>query len=733
MPNTFDTGLVRPRYFDRQQLKAADLQAEQTYFRERLRRHNRFLHGWGVVCGAGVSVEISKDGQQCTAVVKPGYVVTPRGEELYIPPGVALNISDGLKMCLPSAEPCAQPEDLGGQPAKAQKMVVVDLRSQAPGSGPNPRVVDGVSFQVFDYDGSAAKETQIDNWGGFTGLNCGFSVEVTLPATTALAALELATFASPADVTAFNADGSVADKASTNPDTNPPETLTLKGSTIQRLVIQAPQNETLLLRLGYQAVAATDIYLAVRPFDKLSNPTPAMPNKCMPPGGTYESSRVCEMAEFAILCELPASHQAAEPTCEDLAAMVCGQRRAPCPPEPPKPEDDFVVLAHLQVAPGGGIQALDSLHVRRLLSESLQLAYLRCLCETAPAPVADFAAEPRRGAPPLDVQFKDGSSGQIDGWLWNFGDGSSSTVQHPSHRYTGAGTYTVSLKVTGPGGSDTATKASFITATRTLSACAQKILERGVMTVGVDEGVGWPFYMPNTSEGFVPDLLGELTNRLFGISIPIEWQVLNRDQALTMLAAGEFVDLFVPGRAQSSFSSALAWANEYFIDGIRLLVKPRFWEAIGRQPGAFKALDGLAVGFLLADKQTGQGIDQLTKETGISLTTRRISEIDNPMAMLDSEDIAALAGPWSMLLRFSEDMPADYRVVGPLLSAVVDGKMVGQPLYYQLGVVPECKDLAAEVSELLAELVKAGQWLDVYKQWFPEEPPWNPEELLGVG
>lgn len=32
-------------------------------------------------------------------------------------------------------------------------------------------------------------------------------------------------------------------------------------------------------------------------------------------------------------------------------------------------------------------------------------------------------------------------------WLWNFGDGSTSTLQNPSHTYTTAGTYTVSLQV----------------------------------------------------------------------------------------------------------------------------------------------------------------------------------------------------------------------------------------------------------------------------------------------
>src|SRR5262249_23528075 len=44
-------------------------------------------------------------------------------------------------------------------------------------------------------------------------------------------------------------------------------------------------------------------------------------------------------------------------------------------------------------------------------------------------------------------------------WAWSFGDGTSSTTKSPQHTYANAGTYTVSLKVTGPGGSATKTAA----------------------------------------------------------------------------------------------------------------------------------------------------------------------------------------------------------------------------------------------------------------------------------
>jgi PKD repeat protein len=81
---------------------------------------------------------------------------------------------------------------------------------------------------------------------------------------------------------------------------------------------------------------------------------------------------------------------------------------------------------------------------------------------TDPPPVADFTGSPTSGVAPLNVNFSDSSTGVISTWSWTFGDGGTSTAQNPSHTYTSAGTYTVSLTVTGPGGSDTLTRTNYI-------------------------------------------------------------------------------------------------------------------------------------------------------------------------------------------------------------------------------------------------------------------------------
>ncbi|NQT26980.1 PKD domain-containing protein, partial [candidate division KSB1 bacterium] len=79
-----------------------------------------------------------------------------------------------------------------------------------------------------------------------------------------------------------------------------------------------------------------------------------------------------------------------------------------------------------------------------------------------PPPVADFTADTTEGATPFEVQFTDQSSGMVLSWLWDFGDGNTSTNQNPSHLFQDADTFDVTLTVAGPGGEDTKTRTAYI-------------------------------------------------------------------------------------------------------------------------------------------------------------------------------------------------------------------------------------------------------------------------------
>ncbi|MFO1372706.1 MAG: PKD domain-containing protein [Candidatus Competibacteraceae bacterium] len=76
--------------------------------------------------------------------------------------------------------------------------------------------------------------------------------------------------------------------------------------------------------------------------------------------------------------------------------------------------------------------------------------------------IADFSANPTLGVAPLPVVFINKSTGNIDTWSWDFGDGSTSTSSNPTHTYMAKGIYTVYLTITGPIGTNTKALACYI-------------------------------------------------------------------------------------------------------------------------------------------------------------------------------------------------------------------------------------------------------------------------------
>jgi hypothetical protein len=87
--------LPRPQYEAGQYLAARDLEAEQRYRQQRLRRHNRLVHGWGVLCGLRVVPGLDP-GQPWGVQVCPGCAVGPCGDEIEVPTPAAVDVRDYL-------------------------------------------------------------------------------------------------------------------------------------------------------------------------------------------------------------------------------------------------------------------------------------------------------------------------------------------------------------------------------------------------------------------------------------------------------------------------------------------------------------------------------------------------------------------------------------------------------------------------------------------------------------
>lgn len=157
----------RPRYYARQLMTPDELTLEAEYFRDRLRRHNRYLHGWGVVCGALVCVvpDDKKNGEPKSWVVgvQQGYVLGPYGDEIMIEPGGEVSLREAATVVDPhdAGDVWCTEVYVGKQP-KGPRYVAVryhersarPVRSQPAGCGcdetscEDSRYCDGYEFGV---------------------------------------------------------------------------------------------------------------------------------------------------------------------------------------------------------------------------------------------------------------------------------------------------------------------------------------------------------------------------------------------------------------------------------------------------------------------------------------------------------------------------------------------------------------------------------------------------------
>ena len=78
-------------------------------------------------------------------------------------------------------------------------------------------------------------------------------------------------------------------------------------------------------------------------------------------------------------------------------------------------------------------------------------------------PTADFTSNRTTVEIGESILFTDMSINNPTSWSWDFGDGGTSLEQNPTHIYTIAGNYTISLTVTNESGSDIEIKSGYIT------------------------------------------------------------------------------------------------------------------------------------------------------------------------------------------------------------------------------------------------------------------------------
>lgn len=84
----------------------------------------------------------------------------------------------------------------------------------------------------------------------------------------------------------------------------------------------------------------------------------------------------------------------------------------------------------------------------------------------ATPPVVNFKASTSNPFLGTTVHFSDTSANHPDSWLWDFGDGTTSTLQNPSYIYKDTGTFTVTLTASNGAGSNKLSKTAYITVSK---------------------------------------------------------------------------------------------------------------------------------------------------------------------------------------------------------------------------------------------------------------------------
>ncbi len=122
-----EAGLKRPIYYTGMMLTAEDFEAEQNYFLDKLRQHNRYLHGWGVVWGFEVFI------QGGMVVVEPGFAVDCAGNQLLLSTPLELTLpGEQRRIYLLAAyeEKKINPVHIPGEPSRTEEDLLEMSRNQ---------------------------------------------------------------------------------------------------------------------------------------------------------------------------------------------------------------------------------------------------------------------------------------------------------------------------------------------------------------------------------------------------------------------------------------------------------------------------------------------------------------------------------------------------------------------------------------------------------------------------
>jgi hypothetical protein len=383
----------RPQYFDRQQLSAADLNAGLEYARQKARWHNRYLHGWGIVCGLRVARASAED--LWSVRVGEGYAVTPLGDEVYVPDRT-FDIRPGVEACLGVQDDCGD-FDTGGGSVRVLR-ASIDPPGRDNRTDYNVEWIDLCLLQPVNLNGFVIQHTINPGRPEEALVNYHRLSETGVLPTGSVVRVHSGSRLNDADPEPGMTHRYVAD------DTERGNwRLNNLRETIRVLDAAGAVQDTRSFLAGSTIpIDSGAVFLVVCPGETPECPQPGVPADCLPPGSNYQFSRVREGHKLEIVCERPAVYGVASPDCAALEATLCEGAPAPCPPAVTE-DDNCVILASVQVLEGGIIVIDDLADRRQLVSQALIQDYLRCRCDEAvpvPPPPPTPTPPPPTPTPP---------------------------------------------------------------------------------------------------------------------------------------------------------------------------------------------------------------------------------------------------------------------------------------------------------------------------------------------
>ena len=215
---------------------------------------------------------------------------------------------------------------------------------------------------------------------------------------------------------------------------------------------------------------------------------------------------------------------------------------------------------------------------------------------TSTPPAASFSIGMESGTAPFLVKFTNTSQGPITALVWDFGDGTTSRGESPTHRYTIAGTYSIKLLVSGPGGLDTRVMADLVTVKP--GQATKVVISPATAPVSVQEGIQFT--------AVAQDDFGNVTPATFDWAMAGEVGSITVDGFYTAdILAGTFAD------------SVVAWSSAVAGDGAgtaSVIVKPGAVSRVSVEPPviAVEIEDSQAFTVLAHDKFGNQISDFMT-------------------------------------------------------------------------------------------------------------------------